>query len=102
MSKIIRGTTPTITYTFKTVDLADLSKAILTIKKSEGSILVEKDLDAATVDDNKLSWTLSQTETLLVSGDAYMMVNWLTNSGVRGASAEVQVRFTPNHKDEVI
>ena len=101
MARIIRGTTPTITYTFKTVDVADLTAAYLTIKRNN-YIAVEKDLSAATVDENTLSWTLTQADTLAVAGDAYIMLNWKTNDGTRGASAETAVKFAANHKEEVI
>ena len=36
MTKIIIGTTPTITYKFKVVDVADITVAILTIKERGG------------------------------------------------------------------
>ena len=101
MSKIIRGTTPTISYTFKTVDVSKITDAFMTIKRN-GIVAVEKALDDATVGEKSLSWTLTQAETLSVSGDAYMMLNWKTNDGTRGASAETSVKFTPNHKEEVI
>ncbi len=50
MTEIIIGTTPTITYTFKTVSPADLTKAILTIK-SMGQIILEKTLADAVVEE---------------------------------------------------
>ena len=59
---LIRGTTPTIRYTFKTVDPAEITAAYLTLKFSGGQI--EKDLTAATVGTKYLEWQLTQTETL--------------------------------------
>ena len=102
MTQIIIGTTPTITYTFKTVSPADLTKAILTIK-SMGQIILEKTLADAVVGENSLSWTLTQQETLNIgTRSGKMMLNWLTASGTRGASAETAIMGVTNHKREVI
>ena len=102
MTQIIIGTTPTITYNFKVVSPADLSKAILTIKIA-GQVILEKTLADAVVGENSLSWTLTQQETLDIgTRSGKMMLNWLTNSGTRGASAETDIMGVTNHKREVI
>lgn len=102
MTKIIIGTTPTITYKFKVVAVADITKAILTIKE-RGTTLIEKDLSDATVGEDTLSWTLTQEETLqLGTKTATMMLNWKTEDGTRGASEEVFIQGSPNHIREVI
>ena len=102
MANIIIGTTPTITYKFHIVSPTELSKAILTIERDE-SILIEKTLESATIEEDSLSWTLSQEETLsLGTKNAKMMVNWVTMDGVRGASEETTITGTNNHKKEVI
>ena len=102
MTQIIIGTTPTITYNFKVVSPADLTKAILTIKCA-GQIILEKTLADATIGENSLSWTLTQQETLDIgTRSGKMMLNWLTNSGTRGASAETHIMGATNHKREVI
>ena len=102
MTQIIIGTTPTITYTFRVVSPADLSKAILTIKIS-GQVILEKTLADATIGEDSLSWTLTQQETLNIgTRSGKMMLNWLTNSGTRGASAETVIMGVTNHKREVI
>lgn len=102
MTQIIIGTTPTITYTFRTVSVSDLTKAILTIKCA-GQIILEKTLADAMVGENAMSWTLTQQETLsLGTRTAKMMLNWLTASGTRGASAETIIVGVTNHKREVI
>lgn len=98
---IIRGTTPTIKYTFKVVDPASITAAFLTIKKG-GEIVIEKDLAAASVGEDSLSWTLTQAETLSIAGMAQVMLNWLLNDGTRGASLQTVVKFDPNHIEEVI
>ncbi len=102
MTQIIIGTTPTIIYTFKAVSPSDLSKAILTIKCA-GQIILEKTLADAVVGENSLSWTLTQQETLDIgTRSGKMMLNWLINSGTRGASEETVIVGVTNHKREVI
>lgn len=101
MAEIINGTTPTITYKFRNVDVSDITKAILTIKKGR-TIAIEKTLAEATVDEDTLSWRLSQAQTLSVLGNAEVMLNWVTSGGVRGASNKTLVLFTGNHIMEVI
>ena len=102
MTKIIIGTTPTITYKFKVVDAADITVAILTIKE-RGTILIELTKSDATVGEDSLSWTLTQEETLQLAGKtATMMLNWKTEDGTRGASEEVFIQGAPNHIREVI
>lgn len=104
MIKIVIGTTPTIKYTFKTVDPADFSEAIMTIKDSRKQEKLRKTLDEATVGTDYVEWTLTQEETLsLGTGSALsMMLNWLTHGGTRGASAEEAVVAVNNHIREVI
>lgn len=102
MTKIIIGTTPTITYKFKVVDVSEITVAILTIKE-RGTTLIEKDLSDATVGEDSLSWTLSQEETLSIGvKSASMMLNWKLADGTRGASDVVLVTGGDNHIREVI
>ena len=102
MTEIIIGTTPTIIYKFKVVSPADLTKAILTIK-SMGQIILEKTLADATAGEDSLSWTLTQQETLSIgTRSCKMMLNWVTQDGTRGASAETVILGVTNHKSEVI
>ena len=102
MTKIIIGTTPTITYRFKVVDVADITVAILTIKE-RGVNIIELNLSDATVGEDSLSWTLTQEETLLIgTRTATMMLNWKTEDGTRGASEEVFITGANNHIREVI
>lgn len=101
MVEIIRGTTPTITFTFDTVEVSNITTAVLTVKKNN-SVLVELNKSTATVDEGTLSWKLSQENTLAVEGKAEIMLNWVTADGVRGASKTLAVDFKPNHKNQVI
>lgn len=104
MVKIVIGTTPTIKYKFSIVDPAYITEAIMTIKDSRKTEKLRKTLDTATVGTDNIEWTLTQEETLsLGTGSALsMMLNWLTTSGVRGASAEEAVIAVNNHIREVI
>lgn len=43
MTRIIIGTTPTITYTFKVVPVSSITKAVLTVKE-RATTIIEKDL----------------------------------------------------------
>lgn len=102
MTKIIIGTTPTITYKFKVVDVSQITVAILTIKE-RGVNIIELNLSDATVGEDSLSWTLTQEETLQIGvKTCTMMLNWKTEDGTRGASEEVSVQGAPNHIREVI
>ena len=75
MTAIIRGTTPTIKYTFSVVDPADFSEAILTIKDSRKQEKLRKTLDTATVGTDYVEWTLTQEETLSLGvGNAEVQV----------------------------
>ena len=101
-SQIIRATTPTIEFAFKTVSVSNISAAILTIKQG-GVVLIEKALSEATIGEKSLSWTLTQEECLtLNNGKATIMLNWLTADGTRGASRENSAEVIPNHITEVI
>ena len=102
MNKIIIGTTPTITYRFKVVDVSEITVAILTIKE-RGVNIIEKTLSDATIGEDSLSWTLTQEETLSIGARAAtMMLNWVTEDGTRGASEQVFITGGDNHIREVI
>ena len=102
MTKIIIGTTPTITYKFKIVNVSEITVAILTIKE-RGVNIIELNLSDATIGEDSLSWTLTQEETLLIGArTATMMLNWKTEDGTRGASEQVFVTGGDNHIREVI
>lgn len=101
MAVIIRGTTPTIKYKFGTVNVSDITKAILTLKVGD-EIITEKDKDAATIGEDSISWKLTQQETLNVASGAEAMLNWVLADGTRGASNKTNIIFVANHKEEVI
>ena len=103
MVDIIRGTTPTIIYEFRTVDVASLAVVILTVKS--GSVIkLQKDLTDATAGEKSLTWDLTQEETLMfdINERAKMMLNYRLADGTRGASRETELCFRQNHIEEVI
>ena len=102
MAQIIRGTTPTIQFTFNNVTVSNISTAILTIKQY-GETKLEKDLTSATIGQKTISWDLTQTESLsLKYGVCTVMINWLLADGTRGASMEYNLEVITNHILEVI
>lgn len=101
MIEVIRGTTPTVKYRFKIVDVEDITSASLTIEQC--GLLIDKPLSEALKEDNCLIWRLEQAETLsLGTGRASMQVNWLLEDGTRGASKELALAIKNNQKDEVM
>lgn len=88
MSNIIRGTTPTIRYTFSTVQVSTIRTAYLTLKQT--SCNIELDLTSATVDaeNNALEWKLSQEDTLKInaSNRVDIQVRYKLADGSAGAS----------------
>lgn len=98
MIEIIKGTTPTINYSFSNINPSTFTVALLTVKRNN-AVLVERDLTTATIDGMTIVWTLTQAETLSVDGKAEIMCNWKTADGVRGASDKMTVQFIANHKE---
>ncbi len=99
---LIRGTTPTIIFTFTDVLVSDISKAYLVIKQS-GASVIEKDISSATVGED-VRWTLEQEDTLSlkrkINADIYC--DWLLNDGTRGRSKIQTESVEDSGIDEVI
>ena len=102
MANVIRGTTPTIEYTFNTVNVAQISKAFLTVKEN-GVVIINKDINDAVVGTKTLSFELSQADTLKMTfPECKVMLNWLLDDGTRGAGEEITLHVYENHLNEVI
>jgi len=101
--EIVRGTTPTIRYTFSTVDVADITTAILMIKQN-GAKVIDRGLDTATIGTAYLEWKLTQAETLKLTEDilADICLDWLLNDGTRGIGKTATVQVSSSAKNEVI
>lgn len=102
---IIRWTTATFIFEFKTIQVSDITDAYFVAKQWDNTV-IEKDLTSATVDTdaNTLSWTLTQAEAgLLTTGKRYSaMCDWLTSSGTRGRSKVLEGSVENSGVDEVI
>lgn len=87
---ITRGTTPTIQYRFKVVDVTDLTVADMTIR--QGCLEITKPITEAEIvhseSANYLEWTLTQEETLSINDQCNIRIQcrWKTTGGVAGAS----------------
>ena len=101
MVSIVRGTTPTIQFVFKKFDVADITAAILTVQEC-GTTVIERDLTSATVGEDHISWTLTQTETLQLTGKVEAECNWLLADGTRGKSQRGTYTIDRNSKEEVM
>lgn len=104
-NEIVIGTTPTIIYSFKKIDVSDMVVAYLTIEQGCRSIVLEKNIGSAFIDaeNGTISWELTQADTLLFAeGTAKIMLNYRLHDGTRGASREASVSFLKNQKREVI
>ena len=105
MESIIKGTTPTIIFKYKSINVSEITKAFLVIKQSVTTI-VERDISSATVntEDNQLEWILTQAETLdlKVGTTVFISCDWLLTSGTRGRSRMYRCEVEPSGKNEEI
>lgn len=100
---IIRGTTPTVIYTFSEITPSEVHKAYLTVKQLNTTI-IERDISTAEVGETTLSWVLTQEETLSLSSsyDAVLCCDWKMNDGKRGRSVIKKEKVENSGKNEVI
>lgn len=96
-----RGTTPTIKLTIQGLSDIDISKIYLTLKQFD--IVIEKDINSLKVDNNVLSCTLSQEETLSLSeAKVELQVRILSKSNVAYATKKMTLQVSDILKDGVI
>ena len=101
-TSIIRGTTPTIKYTFKQVPVNDIEVCYLTVTMNN-KVIIEKDITVADVGNKYIAWKLTQQETLsMTKNRVTFQINWKLSDGTRGASKEVTVSIENNSKEAVI
>lgn len=86
---LMRGSTPTITMTYKTVDVSTIVEAWLTLKQNASDTTINKDLSSAIVGEKSLQWTLTQEETLAIktSGNVQIQCRYLLQDGTAGGSS---------------
>lgn len=104
MNAIIRGTTPTITFTFDTVDPTTFADYYLTIKSISDLSTPIIQTSAGSASATELSFTLTQTDTFkLTAGDTVnIYLDWLTMDMIRGRSVVATCRVFETGRDEVM
>lgn len=105
MFSIIRGTTPTILWKFSTAQVGEITSAYLTIKRKNIAAIEKGIADASiNVEENTISWTLTQEDTLQLKEfkEYELHCDWLLNDNVRGAGTTAVAQVLPAGKDEVI
>lgn len=88
MNTIIRGTTPTVQFSFSAVKTSEIDVAYMIIK-CDGRVIIEKDLsEASEITHNHLQWKLTQEESIKLKVGATVSIycDWKTNDGTRGRS----------------
>lgn len=102
MNELVRGTTPTIRYTFPVVDTSKLTVAKLVIEQGEAKIT--KELAEGTVEEGYVEWTLTQSETLSLTPNinAVIKLDWKLQDGTRGIGHTQTVQVTSSAINEVI
>lgn len=87
VNNLIRGTTPTIKITFKTIDPSTITDAYLVLKQ-DCVERVKADITEATVSSDDISWTLTQRQSFQLSPHKNVDIycDWKTETGLRGRS----------------
>lgn len=104
---LYRGTTPTYTITFPNdINMEIASNIVVSLANPSKVTLYEKKGDDLTVEGNKVSFLLTQEESLgFPLGYFLLQVNWLYVDGSivrRACSKMVTVQIADNLKDEVM
>lgn len=100
---IVRGTTPTIEYSFSTIEIAEIGKAVLTIKQLD-EIVIERDLESSEVIDDKLTWSLTQEESLRLHPkvQATLYLDYVLANGRRASAKTKVIEVANTGQNEVI
>lgn len=103
-TEIARGTTPTIKIKFDTINVSNITKAILSVKQQGQNKIETNTFTNVNTTDKTISFKLTQSQTLsLVSNQlAVVVCDWLLNDDTRGRSKAVQVKITDPAKEGVI
>lgn len=98
---IVRGTTPTIKFTFNVIDPVDIVAAYLTIT---GTTKIEKGISDMTIGENYVSWDFSQEETLaMIPGkEVAIQMRYRTADGKAYATRRIRETIADVDKDGVI
>lgn len=100
---IIKGTTPTIRYTFSHIDTEDIVAAVLSIKQNDKTI-IEKTLADAVIEEGSASWRLTQEDTLKLRRKIFATIylDYLLGDGTRAAGKTRKEMVGPTGKEEVL
>lgn len=103
VTTIMRGTTPTVIFTFRVVDPTTLKEAFLTIRQGK-NLIVERDISSASIKFSEITWRLTQEETLRIPpySELGIHLRWKTVNGVAGGSAVYRALGTDILQDGVI
>ena len=103
MVEILQATTPTFILTVpNSVDLTTVRNLCFSLKQNN-NVLINKFIDALTVESHTVSVFLTQIETLKLSaGQAKIQLNWLWSNGTRGGTYEVTITILENLLKEVM
>lgn len=101
---MFQGTTPTLTLTFDNViDFSDAKSIVVTFATDYGKRITEKTDDEIIINNNVISISFSQEETLaFLPGPTLVQVNALYNDGSRLASNIGVIEWAKNLKNEVM
>lgn len=95
---IIKGTTPTIIFTFTSFDPTEAEKVIVSF--SNGLEITEADMDFTST---SISVWLSQEQTLaMMQGSTTVQVNFLFQDGQRVATRPERIEWSNNLHNEVM
>ena len=103
MTEIVKGTTPTVTIRFPTVDVNLIEAAYLVFRDNNNTI-IEKPIADAEKADASLMWRLQQRETLRLNVGRTVTVycDWRLQDGTRGRSKKAEFLVVETGKNEVI
>lgn len=104
MVKTIRGSTPTLTFTFEEYDPTIPEKVVLTFaKKDNGKVLLEIWEDELEITEHSVKCYLSQEQTLsFPKGEIVAQFNFVYEGGKRVPSEEISISWDRNLHNEVI
>ena len=100
---IVRGTTPTVDYSFSTIDPRTLDACYMTISQ-DGETIIERDSETMNATSTTASWELTQEDTLgLIAGKkCEIQLRYVTSGGLAYASAISSVEVLDVLKKGVI
>lgn len=101
--EVVQGSTVSFRFTFREIDVNDISTAYLVIKQNNKTV-VKKGLESAYTVDNGLEWKLTQEESFLMPlyYEVSAYCDWKLVDGTRGRSKKGTYKVVETGVDEVI